>query len=118
MRPPRGDPNRRSRMRDFTCVAGKVADVLRHLRLDHPGRDGIHRNLARGELDRQGPGEGIDRTLARRVVGLTAPALVAQTDDTLMILPGAPDDHVRHSGVRDIEHAGDVGIEYGPDVLA
>src|SRR5262249_52962248 len=54
----------------FDPVRGLVAHRLTHVRLDEPWGDGIDRHAAAGELNRQGPGEGIDRPFARRVVRL------------------------------------------------
>src|SRR5438105_9991163 len=98
-------------------VACHVAHGLRHFGLDHTWRNAVDRDLARRQLDRKGAGERIDRALARRVVGLSAAALLARDRREVDDLAGTLNDHMRYRGARDVEYAADVGVQHQRDIL-
>src|SRR5690349_17766880 len=97
-------------------VAGHVADVARHLGVDHARRYRVDADLARRELHRERARERVHRALARRVVGLPAAALVAGHRAQVHDAPRALHHHVRHHGARDVEYAADVRVEHRRDV--
>ena len=73
---------------EYACldvVTRQITYLLRHFGFDHSGRDAVYRDLARGQLHRHGPREGIDRPFAGGVIRLAAAALFrrhgAQVDD-------------------------------------
>src|SRR5215471_13249082 len=101
----------------FGLVARHVADVLRHLGLDYARRDRVDGNVARRQLDRERARQCIDRALARRIVRLTASALVAGDRGKIDDLPGALRNHVRNHRPRHVEDAANIGVEHAAQVV-